>query len=274
MFKIWHTGFCLTGPQGDGESRPLPLPAEPAAFPDILPAIRALADALVERARADLAAMGRPVSCGAGCGVCCKHLVVLGETEALRLARTVRALPPERRAVVEERFNAGLARLENSGLLPELLAVFTRQGGDWRSLLEMQRAYWDLGIFCPFLDQGSCSIYEERPLICRQYLVTTPPAACADPFGPKTYLEKALLPMDLAGAAAAFDGHKATESRVLPHLLCLFREPILRRRSYLLDDPYAMLLRYFDLVDLGYARKAQPGAPEPSGQPPRPPRAQ
>lgn len=258
MFKIWHGGFCLTGPQGDGESRPLRLPGGPASLLDVLPAVRALADAMVERALGDLAAMGRPVSCSAGCGVCCKHLVTIGEAEALRLARTVRALPQPHRARVEERFHAGLALLERSGLLPELVAVFTRQAHDWQGLMRMQGAYWELGVPCPFLEDGSCSIYDERPLVCRQYLVTTPPAACADPFGPETYLEKVLLPMDLAGAAAAFDGHKATESRVLPHLLCLFREPILQRRTYLLDDPYAMLLRFMDLVEVGYSRKGQP----------------
>ncbi len=270
MFKIWHTGFCLSGPQGDGETRPLRLPGGRASFPDILPAIRDLADAMVEHARADLAAMGRPVSCAAGCGACCRHLVVLGEVEALRLARTVRALPRARRARVEERFQAGLARLEQCGLLPELLAAFTRQAHDWQNLQRMQRAYWNLGISCPFLEQGKCTIYEERPLVCRQYLMTTPQAACADPFGPGTYLEKVLLPMDLAGAAAAFDGHKATESRVLPHLLCLFREPILQRRAYLPDDPYAMLLRFFDLVDLGYSRKAPPKESEQPDTPARP----
>lgn len=273
MFKIWHTGFCLSGPQGDGENRPLRLPGELASFPDILPAIRDLADAMVERARSDLAAMGRPVSCGPRCGMCCRHLVILGEAEALRLARVVRALPRARRAAVEERFQAGLARLEGSGLLPELLAAF-RQAHDGQSLQRMQRAYWDLGILCPFLERGGCTIYEERPLICRQYLMTTPPAACANPFGPQTYLEKALLPMDLAGAAAAFDGHKPTESRVLPHILCLFREPILQRRIYFPDDPYAMLLRFFDLVDLGFSRKATPEEADMADQPGEPVRPQ
>ena len=274
MFKIWHTGFRLTGPQGDGPARALPLPPGPARFPDILPAIRTLADALVEGAQADLAAQGRPVSCGPGCAMCCRHLVTLGEAEALRLAGVVRALPQPRRARVKERFQAGLARLEKSGLLPELLAAFTRAPGDWVRFQRLQRDYWELDLACPFLEQGACAIYAERPLVCRQHLMTTPPAACADPFGPQTYLEKVLLPMDLAGAAAAFDGLKATESRVLPLMLCLFREPILLRRTYLLDDPYAMLLRFFDLVDLGYSRKIAPSDSDDSGAPAQPPRPQ
>lgn len=265
MFKIWHTGFCLTGSEGDGEIRPLRLPDGPAMFPDILPVIRDLTDAMVERALPELAHQGRPVSCGKGCSSCCRHLVTLGEAEALRLARVVRGLPQPLRERVEERFQAGVARLEATGLLPEMLSVFTRQAHDWRQLLRMQQAYWNLGILCPFLEQGGCTIYEERPLVCRQYLMTTPPSSCADPFGPETYLEKVLLPMDMGGAAAAFDGHGATVSHVLPHLLSLFREPILKRRTYLLDDPHAMLLRFLDLVELGYSRRAEPEQAGPDG---------
>lgn len=255
MFKIWHNEFSIAGGAAETPRRPLRLPAGPAAFPDILPAVRDLADAMVERACADLASIGRPVTCGPGCEACCSHLVVVGEAEALRLARTVHALPEAHRARVEERFRLGLDRLEQSGLLPRLVGVFGRQAHDWRLVSEMQRAYWELSIPCPFLERGNCSIYEERPLICRQYLMSTPPAACADPYGPQAYLEKVVPPLDLAGAAAAFDGAGAAASRVLPHLLCLFRESALRRRVYPVKDPHAMLLRFLDLAALGYARK-------------------
>ena len=39
--------------------------------------------------------------------------------------------------------------------------------------------YFDLGIPCPFLEDESCSIHEDRPLRCREYLVTSPAAMCA-----------------------------------------------------------------------------------------------
>lgn len=38
-----------------------------------------------------------------------------------------------------------------------------------------------LGVACPFLEKESCSIHRDRPLVCREYLVTSPPAACAEP---------------------------------------------------------------------------------------------
>ena len=32
---------------------------------------------------------------------------------------------------------------------------------------------------CPFLEDESCSIHPERPLVCREYLVTSPAELCA-----------------------------------------------------------------------------------------------
>ena len=90
MFKIWHNQFSIAGGPAETPRRPLRLPPGPAAFPDILPAVRDLADAMVAKACDDLASLGRPVTCGQGCAACCSHLVVVGEAEALRLARTVR----------------------------------------------------------------------------------------------------------------------------------------------------------------------------------------
>jgi hypothetical protein len=36
-------------------------------------------------------------------------------------------------------------------------------------------------IACPFLENESCSIHPIRPLICREYLVTSPPEYCYEP---------------------------------------------------------------------------------------------
>jgi len=50
-----------------------------------------------------------------------------------------------------------------------------------RSDRELSLAYFALRIPCPFLEDESCSIHAERPLVCREYLVTSPPELCAGP---------------------------------------------------------------------------------------------
>src|SRR5262249_61696224 len=41
--------------------------------------------------------------------------------------------------------------------------------------------YFRLGIDCPFLEDETCMIYADRPLVCRGYVVVSPPELCTDP---------------------------------------------------------------------------------------------
>lgn len=144
----------------------------------LLPALRATADAFVAHASGRTAAAGAPVSCAKGCGACCRQLVPVGPAEARRLAAFVEELPEPRRAEVKRRFDDARARLEAAGVLPAL-----RGGVRWDAAKakELGLAYFRAGVACPFLEDESCSIYEERPIACREYLVTSPAARCAAP---------------------------------------------------------------------------------------------
>jgi hypothetical protein len=45
--------------------------------------------------------------------------------------------------------------------------------------LALGMEYFRLGIACPFLEEESCSIHPDRPIACREYLVTSPAANCS-----------------------------------------------------------------------------------------------
>jgi hypothetical protein len=98
--------------------------------------------------------------------------------EARRVAQLVDALPEPRRAEVQARFEAALTRLADAGLLETLRHPGPELGGGLRSLGE---TYFHLGIACPFLEDESCSIHLDRPISCREYLVTSPAENCARP---------------------------------------------------------------------------------------------
>jgi len=136
----------------------------PAA--DVVPALQGLVNAVVAAAEA-----GKAISCRKGCGACCRQLVPISRTEGERLLSTVAALPADRRAVLEARFAAAAAALAAADLKE-------RKGRPDR---ELSTAYFALGIPCPFLEEESCSIHPDRPLVCREYLVTSPAELCAGP---------------------------------------------------------------------------------------------
>lgn len=154
------------------------LPAAPARLADLLPLARALSDAVVSETARAVEEAGERVSCASGCGACCRNLIALSDVEARRLAVLVEALPEPRRSEVRERFAAAQARLDAAGLLAPLRAPESCSPEEYAAL---SARYFAERLACPFLEEESCSIYEERPLTCREHLVTSPPELCARP---------------------------------------------------------------------------------------------
>jgi Fe-S-cluster containining protein len=156
----------------------LTLPAAPTRLESLLPVVQRVADGLVGLASDRAGAQGRTISCAKGCGACCRQLVPISEVEARRIGQLVEGLPEPRRTQIRGRFERARARLAEAGLLSKLE---NRQGLEEAEVASFGLAYFHLGIPCPFLEEESCSIHEDRPITCREYLVTSPAANCADP---------------------------------------------------------------------------------------------
>ncbi|MDG4550402.1 MAG: YkgJ family cysteine cluster protein [Candidatus Contendobacter sp.] len=156
----------------------MPVSAGPVRLAELLPLFRSMTDAFVEVSVANARAEGLEVSCKKGCGACCRQLVPIAEIEARRLREVVEALPEPRKSTILARFEDARQRLARAGLLEKL-----RQPRQFRDeeVIPFGMDYFQQGIACPFLEEESCSIYTERPLACREYLVVTPAEHCAAP---------------------------------------------------------------------------------------------
>lgn len=150
-------------------------PADPAA---LLPFARQLTDAVVAARVDETHAAGARISCRARCGACCRQVVPLTATEARTIPAVIDAIPEPRRTAVRERFVAARRRLDEGGLLDEVLALADEPRAD---RIRFALAYFALGIPCPFLEDESCSIYADRPFACREFLVTSPAQECERP---------------------------------------------------------------------------------------------
>lgn len=150
---------------------PITVPSAPVPATDVVPALQALVNAVVAAAEAGLVKSGEAISCRKGCGACCRQLVPVSRTEGERLLALVETMAVERRDRLQARFATAQAMLDDAGLL-------NRAG---RSDRELSLAYFALAIPCPFLEDESCSIHPDRPLVCREYLVTSPAELCAGP---------------------------------------------------------------------------------------------
>jgi len=152
-------------------AQPITVPTNPVPATDVVPALQGLVNAVVDAAEKQSADAGREISCRKGCGACCRQLVPISRTEGEALLALVETMPPERQEAVRGRFAAAEAAIIQAGLV--------ERGG--RSDREMSLAYFALKVPCPFLEEESCSIHPDRPLVCREYLVTSPAELCSGP---------------------------------------------------------------------------------------------
>jgi Fe-S-cluster containining protein len=169
----------LSGPGWRFTAR-LTVAAGPTTRRQMLPLVQQLSNTSAEMACRSAEKRGEPISCRAGCAACCRQVVLVSMEEARLLTELVEAMPEPRRSAVKARFAEGVRRLEEAGLRAAVEHM-AQLPDEERSPLGL--AYFALGIACPFLEEERCSIYEQRPLSCREYLVTSPAEHCSQPSG-------------------------------------------------------------------------------------------
>lgn len=149
----------------------------------LLPLAERLVSVASEVAADTARAEGRTVTCRKGCGACCRQIVPIAPVEAVRLAELVERMDEPKRTRVRRRFAEALTRMSEIGVRPRdaapgevnLLGV----PGEGRTAWEdASRRHFEASIACPFLEDEACSIHQDRPLVCREYSVTSDPASC------------------------------------------------------------------------------------------------
>ena len=205
----------------DGDPLPVSAPQPPARgrLDELLPAMQAIDNAAIGHAIRKAEAAGKQVTCAKGCSACCRaQPVPVTPPEAHALLLLVEAMPAARRREVEARFADRVARLREAGLADGFLHRDPALDADGARTLA--RDYFALGLVCPFLQDDACSIHPQRPFVCRQYLVTSDPALCADPFANPVDV----IPMPLQAATAmlsAASAAMAAPQHTVPLVLAL-----------------------------------------------------
>lgn len=178
----WVTGSVTVAIGGVPLTMQMTIPAKPVKPRRMLPVFQMMAGAFTNLGVEKAAAEGKTVSCKAGCGACCSQAVPLAEIEAFEIAAMVEAMPEPRRTTIRERFEKAVAHFASIGWF-ERLQNSAAEDAETRSKVVLD--YFFERVPCPFLEDESCSIHADRPLVCREYLVTSPAENCAK-MEPKT----------------------------------------------------------------------------------------
>jgi Fe-S-cluster containining protein len=160
---------------------------------------------------------GMEISCKKGCGACCRQHVPISPPEARLLSEMIEDMPEERRIQLKKRFKQAALRLQDSGLLRAAMYYNNLTEDETRAMV---KDYFELGIACPFLEEESCSIHANRPLICREYLVISSPEYCASLEEEK--IQTIDMPVSISECFGEMDGVRPKEgNQYLPLIMAL-----------------------------------------------------
>ena len=195
MAEQWVTGTVRLKIAGQPREMEMTVPATPVKPQRMLPILQMVTNSLVNESVSESAADGEPISCKAGCGACCRQPVPITEVEMYHLAELVESMPKPRQSRIRKRFADAVQHFDRIDWFDRLdAAVHDRPGEEDGSgakrRVELALEYFREGIACPFLEDESCSIHPDRPLACREYVVTSPAENCSHPTGETVRLLK------------------------------------------------------------------------------------
>jgi Fe-S-cluster containining protein len=172
----WVSGQITVMAHGVPLKLNLTVPANPVKPQVMVPIFQKMANAFTDFGVKTVQRDNRTISCQKGCGACCRQPVPLTEVEIYYIAQLVEDLPEPRRSAVKQRFDQASAHFNSKGWLQQLESAETEP-----QVESLVLEYFMEGISCPFLEEESCSIHPDRPIICREYLVTSPAEKCNYP---------------------------------------------------------------------------------------------
>ncbi len=180
MQEEWVSGKAQISVGGEPLDISFTVPANPVKLTRMLPVFQGMSDNFNNLGIAGLQAQGKSISCKEGCAACCRQLVPVSEAEAFDLRHLIEEMPDELRSEIKRRFSDGVEKLKDLQFFERFAAAAE---GDAEQYSEMLREYFGYWIDCPFLENESCSIHKNRPVACREYLVTSPAERCSSPTG-------------------------------------------------------------------------------------------
>ena len=145
----------------------------------MVPLARSLSAKITEVAVDKALLSGAKVPCNKRCSECCSYLAPLSVPQAYSLTEAIFVMPSAKRARV---LKGCLSVAQRAQMYRQPMRSYVPSpdpSGNKAPASTASDWHWDLGLGCPFLPDDVCTIYEDRPLVCREYYATGCARACA-----------------------------------------------------------------------------------------------
>lgn len=219
-----------------------------ATLADVVPLARIVCDKVTDVIVESIQSDGADIPCRKGCAACCgPYLIPLSVPEVYRLNEEISTSPPHWR---EQIWQTSLlaARRILSQKPPESFIDQTEDTSlvGREELNLMSDWYAGLKLSCPFLCDGQCSIYDQRPLACRELFVKGSASECGDQSDKAEVLDIPIqMPNVLAQLAGELEG-TAAESVMLPLALVWYDQN--KQRAHRAWPAVMMVNRFLEIV--------------------------
>ncbi len=214
-----------------------------AKLSDMVPLARLLSAKIISTIEEPLINSGDTITCHANCSHCCRYLIPLTIPEAMQLTEVVTTMAEwERRFVDESTLLTARCLLE---LTPKqsLEKITNAEIETGFKLKDISDWYSRMNLPCPFLLNNLCTIYEQRPIACREHLAISPASHCKVNSTNQPQLLQ--MPLSVLEALAQLTNEvegTTPEAIILPFALVWCREnPEYLKHSW----PASQLLRRF-----------------------------
>ena len=202
-----------------------------ARLADIVPLARTVSTKLALAVLNKLRKEEKFIPCCKGYSACCYYLIPLSVPEVFRMREEVLAMPENRASVIlQSCLNAAKKILDDTPEGFDLCSSTTANSATRVSRLG--RWYAGLKLPCPFLSDGLCTIYEQRPTACREHIVTGSPSLCEAEWTDESHLvQMPVSVLEALGQLASELEGTSVEAVMLPLALPWAQENLKRDRQ-------------------------------------------
>jgi len=196
-----------------------------AKLSDLVPLARLFSTKIISITRQHITNNGDIIACRPCCSRCCRYLVPLTIPEAMYLTEEVMAMAKSERAFAEESCLLTARRILE--LTPKhFIEKFAKTEPKICSKLkDISDWYSRINLPCPFLLNGLCTIYEQRPIACREHLVIGSASICEAEGANQA--KPVQMPISILEALAQLTSefeHTTIEAIILPFAVIWCRE--------------------------------------------------
>jgi Fe-S-cluster containining protein len=149
-----------------------------ARLADIVPLATAVSEKIQHVITDNISANGQRIPCQAGCCTCCRFIIPLSVPEVFRMREYVFSRTTFEKNLIIRSFLLAARKVFQQK--PPYFILDNPKNSEKSNIASKKLSDWylKLNLYCPFLCDGLCTAYEDRPVACREHLVTGSSRGC------------------------------------------------------------------------------------------------